>query len=89
MKFLLLIKEVISIIRNLRSFINDIVVYNRKVLMIDLLNKQTIRKGISSEPFETILGGAFFCYSITNIVWETGSSVLSYYRKYNAEYCSS
>lgn len=59
MKFLLLIKEVISIIRNLRSFINDIVVYNRKVLMIDLLNKQTIRKGISSEPFQTILGGHF------------------------------
>lgn len=59
MKFLFLIKEVLSVIRNLHSFINDVVVYNRKVLMIDLLNRQTIRKGISSNLFKTNTGGHF------------------------------
>lgn len=89
MKFLFLIKEVLSVIRNLHSFINDVVVYNRKVLMIDLLNRQTIRKGISSNLFKTNTGGALFCYCVTNFVWETGSSMLPYHRKYYAEYGSS
>lgn len=57
MKFLSKIKEVFSIVRNLHAFINDVIVYNRKVLMVDLLYKQTTNKGISNNLFKTNLGG--------------------------------
>lgn len=59
MKFLYKIKEVFSIVRNLHTFINDVVAYNRKVLMVDLLYKQTTNKGISNNMFKTNLGGKF------------------------------
>lgn len=51
MKFLSKIKEVFSIVRNLHAFINDVIAYNRKVLMVDLLYKQTTNKGISNNLF--------------------------------------
>lgn len=57
MKFLSKIKEVFSIVRNLHAFINDVVAYNRKVLMVDLLYKQTTNKGISNNLIKTNLGG--------------------------------
>lgn len=89
MKFLYKIKEVFSIVRNLHTFINDVVAYNRKVLMVDLLFKQTTNKGISNNMFKTNLGGASFCNSVSHVVWETGTPMLSYNRKRHAEYNSS
>lgn len=59
MKFISKIKEVFSVVRNLHAFINDVVAYNRKVLMVDLLYKQTTNKGIRSNLFKTNLGGKF------------------------------
>lgn len=89
MKFLSKIKEAFSIVRNLHAFINDVIVYNRKVLMVDLLYKQTTNKGISNNLFKTNLGGASFCNRVSYVVWKTGTSMLSHDRKHYAEYNSS
>lgn len=89
MKFISKIKEIFSVVRNLHAFINDVVAYNRKVLMVDLLYKQTTNKGIRSNLVKTNLGGASFCNRISYVVWKAGTPMLSYDREYHAEYSSS
>lgn len=89
MKVLSKLKVFYNVIKHLNATLEDVVAYNRKVLLIDVLNKQTFRRGINEKLFQSPLGGAYFCNCIPYFIWETCTSVLSYNREYNAEYSSS
>lgn len=57
MKVLSKLKVFYNVIKHLNATLEDVVEYNRKVLLIDLLNKQTYRKGINDKLFQSPLGG--------------------------------